>query len=148
MRRALALSVAAVLLLLGGVRAAGAQQPDTAPAEVRGQGGGVAALTDWPVSLSGLLDEMGRKAPYLLPKIDSLALDYRYAADDSTSQWSFVLGWAPGGRVLYEGEVLPRRRAPSTLRMVSVAPSSRARRAAASDASSRSRSWPTRTSKE
>ena len=120
MRRALALSVAAVLLLLGGVRAAGAQQPDTAPAEVRGQGGGVAALTDWPVSLSGLLDEMGRKAPYLLPKIDSLALDYRYAADDSTSQWSFVLGWAPGGRVLYEGEVLPRRRAPSTLRMVSV----------------------------
>jgi hypothetical protein len=63
---------------------------------------------------------MGTKAPYLLPKIDSLGLDYRYAANDSTSQWSFVLGWTPGDRVLYEGEVLPRRRAPSGLRMANV----------------------------
>jgi len=98
--------------------AAGA--PGDAPQEVRGQGRGQVALTDWPASLSGLLDEMGRKAPYLLPKIDSLALDYRYAADDSTSQWSFVLGWTPGNRVLYEGEVLPRRRGPRDVRMANV----------------------------
>lgn len=82
--------------------------------------GGYAALTDWPASLPGLLDEMGTKAPYLLPKIDSLSLNYRYAAGDSTSTWSFVLEWDPGDRVLYEGNVLPRRRAPSELRMENV----------------------------
>jgi hypothetical protein len=120
MRRALTLLFVALLVLVGGVRSAGAQQPDTADAAVRGQGGGQVALTDWPASLDGLLDEMGRRAPYLLPKIDSLALDYRYAADDSTSQWSFVLGWAPGPRVLYEGEVLPGRRAPGNIRMTNV----------------------------
>lgn len=73
---------------------------------------GRAVLTDWPRSLPRLLDEMGRKAPYLLPEIDSLSLDYRYAANDSTSQWAFSLKWTPGRRVLYEGDVLPRRRAP------------------------------------
>jgi hypothetical protein len=119
MRRALIL-FAAVLLLMGGARPAGAQQPDTTGPTARGQGDGQVALTDWPASLSGLLDEMGRRAPYLLPKIDSLALDYRYAADDSTSQWSFVLGWQPGSRVLYEGEVLPGRRAPTGIRMANV----------------------------
>ncbi|MFB6249991.1 MAG: hypothetical protein ABEL97_15645 [Salinibacter sp.] len=119
MRRALVL-FAAVLLLMGGARPAGAQQADTTGPAVRGQGDGQVALTDWPASLSGLLDEMGRKAPYLLPKIDSLALDYRYAADDSTSQWSFVLGWQPGSRVLYEGEILPGRRAPAGIRMTNV----------------------------
>ena len=120
MRRALVLLFVAVLLLVGGARSAGAQQPDTTDAAVRGQGGGQVALIDWPASLSGLLDEMGRRAPYLLPKIDSLALDYRYAADDSTSQWSFVLGWEPGTQVLYEGEVLPGRRAPGNIRMTNV----------------------------
>jgi len=105
---------------------AAAQPSDTTtasegpPPEARGQSQGQVALTDWPASLSGLLSEMGRKAPYLLPKVDSLGLDYRYAADDSTSQWSFVLGWTPGARVLYEGEVLPRRRGPGDVRMVNV----------------------------
>lgn len=100
-----------------------AQQPDTsneAAVSVRGQGSGTATLTQWPPSLSELLNEMGRKAPYLLPKVDSLALDYRYAAGDSTSQWSFVLGWQPGSRVLHNGEILSRSRAPSGLQMVSV----------------------------
>jgi len=110
-------------LLLGG-RPALAQQPETATvAEAQGpraQNSGQVALTNWPASLSGLLTEMERNAPYLLPRVDSLALDYRYAADDSTSQWSFVLGWAPGERVLYEGEVLPQRRGPGDVRMVNV----------------------------
>jgi len=100
-----------------------AQQPDsTVPSSstMRGQGQGVATLTDWPASLPELLQEMGTDAPYLLPRLDSLALEYRYAADDSTSQWSFVLGWMPDQRVLYQGEVLSRKRGPSNVRMANV----------------------------
>jgi hypothetical protein len=112
-----------VLLVLVAAPAA-AQQADTsaAPAAtpMQGQGKGVATLTDWPASLPQLLREMGRKAPYLLPRIDSLALEYRYAATDSTSQWSFVLGWAPDHRVLYNGDVLPYENGPSDVRMVNV----------------------------
>lgn len=84
------------------------------------RGDGTVALTEWPASLGRLLSEMGKNAPYLLPKVDSLALDYRYAATDSTSQWSFVLGWQPGDRVLYEGDVLSRQSAPANLQMVNV----------------------------
>lgn len=84
------------------------------------QQSGRVALVDWPASLPRLLDEMGTKAPYLLPKVDSLALDYRYATDDSTSQWSFVLAWRPGANVLYRGDVMRRGRAPSGLRMTNV----------------------------
>lgn len=115
--------VSAGVLLFGVVLYGGplhAQQQDTTNESVRGQGSGTATLTDWPASLPQLLNEMGSKAPYLLPKVDSLALDYRYAADDSTSQWSFVLGWEPGSRVLYKGDVLSRRGAPSGLQMVNV----------------------------
>ena len=85
-----------------------------------GRGEGRAVIVDWPASLGRLLDEMGRKAPYLLPKIDTLALDYRYATTEASSQWSFVLGWTPGAQVLYEGVVLPRRRTPRGLRMVNL----------------------------
>ncbi len=81
---------------------------------------GTVSLVDWPESLPQLLDEMGAQAPYLLPDIDSLGLDYRYAATDSTSRWSFVLGWRPGARVLYEGAIQPRREGPQGLRMVNV----------------------------
>jgi hypothetical protein len=98
-----------------------AQQPDSAAAPaIQGQGKGVAALTNWPASLPELLREMGTDAPYLLPRLDSLALEYRYAADDSTSQWSFVLGWSPDHRVLYRGEILPREEGPSDVRMANV----------------------------
>lgn len=121
----------AILLSSGTVQA---QQPteavrDTAPSDPQAmheddplvrQGSGTVTLTDWPSSLGQLIDEMGRNAPYLLPKIDSLALDYRYAAGDSTSQWSFVLGWRPGRRVLHKGDVLSRQSAPSNLEMVNV----------------------------
>lgn len=82
----------------------------------------VAVLTGWPASLSRLLDDMGRRAPRLLPEIDSLALEYRYANDTRADvvPWSFQLSWRPGRQVLYEGRVLHRADAPSGLRMVSV----------------------------
>ncbi len=99
-----------------------AQAPDSAQASSAstGQGKGTATLTDWPASLSQLLREMGEDAPYLLPRIDSLALEYRYAANDTSSQWSFVFGWAPAQRVLYQGDVMPREKGPSDVRMVNV----------------------------
>jgi hypothetical protein len=109
------------LAFLLGIGASGAHAQRIGPAAPdRVSESGRAVLTDWPRSLSRLLDEMGRKAPYLLPKIDSLSIDYRYAAGDSTSRWAFAIEWTPGSRVLYEGDVLPRRRAPRGLRMVNV----------------------------
>jgi len=114
--------------LIGGPAAAqqpdSVRQPDTtappAASTMQGQGQGTATLTNWPASLPQLLREMGRNAPYLLPRLDSLALEYRYAANDSTSQWSFVLGWTPGRRVLYDGDVRPYEKGPSDVRMVNV----------------------------
>jgi len=101
------------VLLLGTLGVSRAQVPV-------GEGQGTVALEGWPRSLPTLLDEMGRKAPYLLPRIDSLALDYRYATTDTTSRWSFVLSWRPAERVLYEGNVLPRREGPRGIRMTNV----------------------------
>lgn len=101
------------LLSLGTVGAGQAQTP-------LGDGEGTVTLEGWPRSLPTLLDEMGPDAPYLLPRIDSLALDYRYAATDTTSRWSFVLNWRPAERVLYEGEVLPLRDGPRGIRMTNV----------------------------
>ncbi len=117
--------LSAGLLVFGLVLGPAVAQPaDTtagsAAAIMQGQKTGKATLANWPVSLTELLRDMGKKAPYLLPRLDSLALEYRYASNDSTSQWSFVLGWDPGRRVLYRGEVLAREEGPSDVRMVSV----------------------------
>jgi len=101
-----------VLSLSGG--SVGLAQPS------RGTAQATVALESWPRSLPALLDEMGQDAPYLLPRIDSLALDYRYATTDTTSRWSFVLSWRPAERVLYEGTILPRQEAPRALRMTNV----------------------------
>lgn len=110
------------LLLALATGPAAAQQPDTARTgpPARAQGQGTATLEGWPPSLPQLLREMGPKAPYLLPRIDSLGLNYRYASTDSTSRWSFVLGWQAAERVLYQGEILPVAEAPSDLRMTNV----------------------------
>lgn len=107
------------LLLLIGVLSFGTMSPGHAQAPL-GEREGTATLEGWPRSLPTLLDEMGRNAPYLLPRIDSLALDYRYAATDTTSRWSFVLIWRPAQRLLYEGEVLPWRERPSGIHMTNV----------------------------
>lgn len=109
--------VATGFLLLLSVGSVQAQDRGPTPEEsVRG----TVSLVDWPESLSQVLREMGERAPYLLPEVDSLGLDYRYAATDSTSRWSFVMGWRPGRRVLYEGDVRPRRQGPQGIRMVNV----------------------------
>ena len=84
------------------------------------QRAGTVTLESWPRSLPALLDEMGQNAPYLLPRIDSLALDYRYVTTDTTSRWSFVLNWRPAERVLYEGEIVPLRSGPNGIRMTNV----------------------------
>ena len=82
----------------------------------------MAVLTGWPASLPRLLDDMGRRAPRLLPEIDSLALEYSYTTEAGADvvPWSFQLSWRPGRQVLYEGRVLHRSEAPSGLRMVSI----------------------------
>ncbi len=107
------------LVLLLGVLSLGIVVSGHAQAPL-GEDEGTAMLEGWPRSLPNMLDEMGRDAPYLLPRIDSLGLDYRYAATDTTSRWSFVLGWRPAERVLYEGEVLPLRDGPRGIRMTNV----------------------------
>jgi len=124
MRRCRPLLIWLILAFGLSVGPASAQVPDTSAdgrvAGVHGEGGGTAVMTSWPRSLPQLLRDMGRSAPYLLPRIDSLALEYRYASNDSTSRWSFVLGWKPNHRVLYEGEILPLEEAPSDIRMVNI----------------------------
>jgi hypothetical protein len=107
------------LVLLVGLLSLGTVGAGHAQASL-GKGEGTVALEGWPRSLPTLLDEMGQDAPYLLPRIDSLALDYRYAATDTTARWSFVLSWRPAERVLYEGEVVPRRDGPRGLRMTNI----------------------------
>lgn len=114
-----------VLLLCGqGVGPVRAQNQDTTSQRVdvtgRNQGAGTVVLTNWPKSLRALRREMGPRAPYLLPRIDSLALDYRYSSSDSTSHWTFSLGWRPGESVLHRGKVRPLDKGPSNLRMVNV----------------------------
>lgn len=105
--------VVLVIALLGTAQSAPAQTPMD-PEH------GTASIEGWPRSLAELLDEMGENAPYLLPRIDSLALDYRYAVTDSTSRWSFVLAWEPAERILYEGDILPWREGPRDIRMTNV----------------------------
>ena len=100
-------------LSLGAASAGYAQAP-------LGEEEGTATIEGWPRSLPTLLDEMGQRAPYLLPRIDSLALDYRYATTDTSSRWSFVLSWRPAERVLYEGEVMPLRKGPQGIHMTNV----------------------------
>ncbi|MFP4228144.1 MAG: hypothetical protein ACLFTE_04860 [Salinivenus sp.] len=113
----------AAFLFASSVGFVSAQERDSVQREaVRGSEAhqGSVALKNWPESLPGLLRDMGSRAPYLLPELDSLGLDYRYAATDTTSRWSFVLGWRPGRRVLHEGEVVPRREGPEDVRMANV----------------------------
>ena len=81
---------------------------------------GRAVLADWPRSLSDLRDRMGRRAPYLLPKLDTLSVRYAYETGTDAVRMQFTLGWASSRSVLYRGELLPPRQAPQDIRMTSV----------------------------
>lgn len=81
---------------------------------------GRAVLADWPRSLSDLRDRMGRRAPYLLPKLDTLSVRYAYETGTDAVRMQFTIGWASSRSVLYRGEILPPRQAPQDIRMTSV----------------------------
>lgn len=80
---------------------------------------GTALLADWPRSLPDLLDRMGRRAPALLPKLDTLTIDYAYTTGQDMVEMQFGIQWQPGQTVLYEGSVIPRSEAPPDVRMTS-----------------------------
>lgn len=81
---------------------------------------GIVALENWPeVSLNGLLREMGRRAPRLLPRIDSMGLDYVYTTRDTSATWTFTVAWRPGSNVLVEGDVKRWQNGPPDVRMTS-----------------------------
>jgi hypothetical protein len=111
----------AALLVAGLIVAAHPVSAQDAAADGGTDGQGTVRLVDWPdVPLDQLLDEMGRRAPRLLPELDRLTLGYGYTAADSASAWTFDLAWRPGNRVLEKGRVKPWREAPPDVRMVSI----------------------------
>lgn len=81
---------------------------------------GRAVLADWPRSLSDLRERMGRQAPYLLPKLDTLSVRYAYETGTDAVRMQFTIGWTSSRSVLYRGEILPPRQAPQDIRMTSV----------------------------
>ncbi len=80
---------------------------------------GTTLLADWPRSLPDLLNRMGRRAPALLPKLDTLTIDYAYTTGPDVVDMRFGIQWQPGRTVLYEGAVIPRSEAPPDIRMTS-----------------------------
>jgi len=110
-----------VLLVTGLLMLPSPVQAQDAGLDSLAEGRGTVQLVDWPdVPLEQLLDEMGRRAPRLLPEIDRLTLDYGYVAGQATSDWSFEIAWRPGNSLLESGRVKPWREAPPDVRMVSV----------------------------
>lgn len=88
--------------------------------EAQPRGEDTAVLAGWPDSLAAAAQDFEEDAYQLLPRIDTLALDYRYAAASDGAQMSFVLAWRPGAEGLYEGRVQPYEALPPDVRMASV----------------------------
>ncbi len=80
---------------------------------------GTTILADWPRSLPDLLDRMGRRAPALLPKLDTLTIDYAYTTGPDVVDMRFGIQWQPSQTVLFDGNVIPRSEAPPDIRMTS-----------------------------
>ncbi len=82
---------------------------------------GTVTLTNWPDTLSATADAAFETSDYqLLPRLDALTMEYRYAGSPGGIDLSFVLSWAPGEDGQYDGQVLPYDQLPPDLRMVSV----------------------------
>jgi len=82
---------------------------------------GTVTLTNWPDTLSAAADAAFETSDYqLLPRLDALTMEYRYAGSRDGTDLSFVLSWAPGEDGQYDGQVLPYDQLPPDIRMVSV----------------------------
>lgn len=82
-------------------------------------GSGTAYLTDWPDDLRAAAGRFETDRQ-LLPKVDTLALEYRYARGERGADMSFVLSWRPGAEGLYEGVIRSYEALPPDVRMVAV----------------------------
>lgn len=105
-------SLMLVLFLLPLVAAA---QDEATP-----RGSGTAVLAGWPDDLKAVAEDFAADDYQLLPRLDALTLDYRYAAGPEGAQMSFVIAWAPGEEGLYDGSVRPYEALPSDIRMGAV----------------------------
>ena len=82
---------------------------------------GTVTLTDWPDTLAAAPDDAFETSDYqLLPRLDALTMEYRYAGASDGVDLSFVLSWAPGAEGRYDGQVLPYDQLPPDIRLVQV----------------------------
>ncbi len=82
---------------------------------------GTVALADWPDTLVAAPDDAFETSDYqLLPRLNALTMEYRYAGTPDGVDLSFVLSWSPGVQGRYDGQVLPYDQLPPDIRMVSV----------------------------
>lgn len=92
----------------------------TAPVAAQsGSGGGTVTLSGWPEDLQAPSGAFATDRQ-LLPRLDTLALQYRYAAAPGGAQMSFVLAWRPGAQARYRGNVTAYQDLPPDVRMVAV----------------------------
>lgn len=103
---------AAVLLLLA--------MPATAQEDAPPRPAGTVTLTNWPDTLAAAADDFAADAYQLLPRVEALSVEYRYAGTPRGVDLSFVLSWMPGAEGLYDGQVQPYDQLPADLRMVEV----------------------------
>ena len=90
----------------------------TAPVAAQ-SGAGAVTRAGWPEDLQRTRSDFATDQQ-LLPRLDTLSLQYRYASGQSGAQMSFVLAWRPGAQALYRGDVVPYERLPPDVRMVAV----------------------------
>ena len=69
---------------------------------------GTMGLGDWPADLESTAEEWS-EITRTLPSLDTLHVDYQYAARDNATDLSFVLSWAPGETVWVDGEMRATR---------------------------------------
>jgi hypothetical protein len=82
---------------------------------------GTVTLAAWPDTLAAAPDEAFETSDYqLLPRLDALTMEYRYAGTPDGIDLSFVLSWTPGAEGRYGKQVLPYDQLPPDIRMVSV----------------------------
>jgi len=112
-RRFMRFGLCAVALLL-------LTMPATAQEDAPARPAGTVTLTDWPDTLAAAADDFAADAYQLLPQVEALSVEYRYAGTPRGVDLSFVLSWAPGDEGLYEGRVQPVDQLPPDLRMVEV----------------------------